>query len=622
MISGYPVKEVNYPLFVYIDGDNTHLFSQVNGSLVMPYFANKIKDSYGNIWFDGILADLRKLDIKKINEYIEKLIESEIIVSEYRKLIPRKTVSISETAVNVMNNPGFECIDEFIKHFQANKYFDHITNHSIRSVFAENCIYINCALILPMSENIERINIDSIINKNVISKCYPCFDWQKPIYNKNITSSRIDFYIRNLENPICMIFPEYKSVVLCDVSHNSNFEWFEPIWEKIIKILDISPKSFRPFVEITIGSDPEFEYLDKELHVQNASIEFQGPSRLKGKIGTDGCSSTMEIRSNACRNELEFVDDISKTFRKLRTCMMGVRGNRQALGAHIHFGLLKNGYSAKLPIDINFINLLDEYLGKKFINFSGKARGDYKRLKEYREQPHGIEYRSLPSAIFTDRKICKIIFKIAHRLAENFYIKKKEIVLKPDRSDYLELGLKNKEIDAIESFEKTYKRRKVNIIPYWTKQEKEKLINVKFIGNFTNDFKDRITVGIENTNVPFKTNIIFYNLSKQNKMAGISFSADYVTSHDIISELDEGICFGLSRSFSTIEHVNDLVQKIKIKLSLLFDIDKEDFVPTTKNLFPEEINFNNPVSRNELRDSTQRESPFFIPAPTVTYREE
>lgn len=97
---------------------------------------------------------------------------------------------------------------------------------------------------------------------------------------------------------------------------------------------------------ITIGADPEFAFIDPQKNgiVPAFDVVSGGTS---AKLGTDGASSTAEIRPDAHIDPLIVVEDIKHLLQRLKNVPYLVRaGNFPFVptGGHIHFGFDRNKF--------------------------------------------------------------------------------------------------------------------------------------------------------------------------------------------------------------------------------------------------------------------------------------
>ena len=191
-----------------------------------------------------------------------------------------------------------------------------------------------------------------------------------------------------------------------------------------------------PKPPIYVVTDVEFE-LVFNWEIVRAENYIKDPDR-KYAIGLDGSGAQIEFRPFPA-DKIDTLMDNFKTllsifrnrYPKLR---LSFTGNVYPLGAHIHFSL---------PPESQFIKILDNWLGKQLIDYSGKARGKYKALSSYRKQPHGFEYRSLPSFIFSHPTLAYAVFKIAQTLAYYYYFDKDGVSLYPNQDEINRLKIQN-----------------------------------------------------------------------------------------------------------------------------------------------------------------------------------
>jgi hypothetical protein len=156
-------------------------------------------------------------------------------------------------------------------------------------------------------------------------------------------------------------------------------------------------------LKYTIGSDPEFSVF-VEGKYRDASSIFT--CSTNSPIGTDGCSSTGELRPKAKTDPLSHANEIVKLIRTIDsdyicgkdiTIHAGSYHGSHPIGGHIHYGFKPNDY---------MIGCLDTYVGVPLMLLedglaSKFRRRNYGELGNYRDQPHGFEYRT-PASWITD----------------------------------------------------------------------------------------------------------------------------------------------------------------------------------------------------------------------------
>ncbi len=236
-------------------------------------------------------------------------------------------------------------------------------------------------------------------------------------------------------------------------------------------------------IRVTLGCDPEFEYVTKEGVVTEnmpRKVLFGG-KELNGReeIGLDGSGVVLEIRPEPCKYPKSLVNNIKNIFEKIKQCKLSVVGNKYAVGCHIHFGVGHEYY----PKD-GLIILLDDFLGCPCFRLNGTARGEYSELSQWRAQPHGFEYRSLPAAVMADPeffrivlKICKVIFaKYVNGITFKYELEDYDGF--PTKNSYMKIcGLSNKEYlyfkDYIGKFTNSSEVKKLakNVIACWIEGE-------------------------------------------------------------------------------------------------------------------------------------------------------
>lgn len=169
---------------------------------------------------------------------------------------------------------------------------------------------------------------------------------------------------------------------------------------------------------VTIGADPEFAFSKDGTPVRADSLLRGGTS---AKFGTDGAPNTAELRPDPADTASGLVENIRKvTAEEVRRNpeLLGYDWNaepsfnRQPLGGHIHFGFAPNP---------EFTRILDVLLAYPYaaLERSSRARGrkrDYGRLSDTRQQPWGMEYRSLSTWLVSEERALAVL-TTAHALA-------------------------------------------------------------------------------------------------------------------------------------------------------------------------------------------------------------
>lgn len=172
-------------------------------------------------------------------------------------------------------------------------------------------------------------------------------------------------------------------------------------------------------VNITIGADPEFNIFTKN---GNSFVRADGilPDSTRARIGCDGCSATGEMRPRYSSDWLNVFKDVQKIItvelpRRVnpeRYSIYAGSGKYAATGGHIHIGGQYHPTRTQL-------NAFNTFLYEKLNRVSNTSnRSYYNSPGQWREQPHGYEYRSTLSWLSTP-KICKGALCIGHIIGRN-----------------------------------------------------------------------------------------------------------------------------------------------------------------------------------------------------------
>jgi hypothetical protein len=320
---------------------------------------------------------------------------------------------------------------------------------------------------------------------------------------------------------------ELNTLICVDLTHN---RYGFPILNRIITYLChkkyLTPiqkktKTFKfPVEEITYGCDPEFEILYQNQPISIKEKTFGELYNTTEQIGTDGMGAQLELRPEKSKDINHIINNLKYLFKLLENYHIGVRGNRFPLGGHIHIGFIKG--DAEYEIDkyciAKLLKLYDWYLGKPTWELSGKARGAYKVLSACEYKSYGIEYRTLPAAIFISPKICKIVFQIIKHITELFFTQHTFNLPRLFKLKELKkIGISSEDAKTFYKFIKKYNiiYNNENIYEFWTKENKENEFlkyknynkTIEFLGEWSDEVKNRI---IKMIGVP-KDNLVFYS---------------------------------------------------------------------------------------------------------------
>ncbi len=228
---------------------------------------------------------------------------------------------------------------------------------------------------------------------------------------------------------------------LKDISLGSDveFELFDKIFNRIVHPLDNEMVFLK-----------NIYYSNKNKNQNQTEIDWNYQSNiceyfLETNIGIDGAREVIELRPNYSNNINTFINNFKQLLLSLRNLNVDLSflGNRFPIGAHIHISSkkLNNLISFINPklyylyditssyynvFDISFlrrlykyfINLIDNKIGM-FIVLSGKARKEssyyVRNAYRFNDDFGTVEYRTLPSIIFSNKKLLKIILKLCKK---------------------------------------------------------------------------------------------------------------------------------------------------------------------------------------------------------------
>ena len=176
-----------------------------------------------------------------------------------------------------------------------------------------------------------------------------------------------------------------------------------------------------PKRKVTVGCDPEFEYVNKEGYVSTAFpyalFEFTGGANSGGneEVGIDGGGEVLEFRPRPTRRPSEMVSNVRKLMERVKYHHLSIVGKHFPIGCHLHFGV---GFSLYAPN--NLVELLDYFLGTPCYVMNGSGRGGYRELGQVRDQAWGFEYRSLPAGVISDPEFFRIVLKIGRQIVQRY----------------------------------------------------------------------------------------------------------------------------------------------------------------------------------------------------------
>ena len=211
---------------------------------------------------------------------------------------------------------------------------------------------------------------------------------------------------------------------ISDVTHHP--ESVKVLFDKILKAirqLQVTGKVTN-IVDFTIGADPEFEVVNKDGTIFNASSIFRDRD-----VGHDGHAETGEIRPEPANRPLKLVRNVKRLMWKVGlhpdlpddAKIFAGGGTKTNTGGHIHFGLPR--LSPQLQ-DLLFDMVAEptqKYQGELRNGCSGfrKTGGDTCRQADCHS---GVEWRPLPSWIVSE-DIASAVVTTTYAIVKSFYVK-------------------------------------------------------------------------------------------------------------------------------------------------------------------------------------------------------
>jgi hypothetical protein len=257
---------------------------------------------------------------------------------------------------------------------------------------------------------------------------------------------------------LVLIDETIKFAVIFDPSCFPSTEYCEHVRQIILSRFEFKPA---PVCTCTIGADPEFEVYGNNK-ILNASDAYISKSN---HVGLDGSGFQIELRPAPAETPEELLNNIREALveyyhnNKYNLCLSG---HVYPLGFHLHAAWESSCDSNDAWV---ISKQADRFLGHLFIHASGRARGNYKKLCQYRcnSAPYngrqGMEYRSLPSIIAFSEKHLLLILKVWKLLVDKV-IAGEEF---PDNSkaseeEYTKLGLSMTEVQELFAYARLLKK--------------------------------------------------------------------------------------------------------------------------------------------------------------------
>jgi hypothetical protein len=216
--------------------------------------------------------------------------------------------------------------------------------------------------------------------------------------------------------------PSKKVLLTTDWCHDESTRTF--VDEILAMMNDMGLISTRTLIvkpNITLGADPELEFVDQDTHFvlncSEAGIQDKipmNPGGTIGRIGRDGSGAQREIRPEPSSTPEGLVENIGKLIEAALDEQWSLKGEKYSLGGHIHIGGITESR--------DFIKLLDYYLAPlSVLNAVSRINSSYGKSGDYRKQPYGLEYRVPPAGWLASKKLATITLKIVKLVADKHY---------------------------------------------------------------------------------------------------------------------------------------------------------------------------------------------------------
>ncbi|HWY36254.1 MAG TPA: hypothetical protein VNX68_16530 [Nitrosopumilaceae archaeon] len=179
--------------------------------------------------------------------------------------------------------------------------------------------------------------------------------------------------------------------------------------------------------KFTIGSDIECSFVREKKQVNN-EIALHSSFREFKEFGTDHGGRIGEFRAKYAGDPREHCYNLKRTIKKVvesKKILPGttldashVLGN-EVVGGHIHFGIKERDIQQKCKMNLDYwlLPTIQPLFNKEV--FMKRVQVGYGKLnqEDVRQQPHGFEYRVIPSFIF-DEQVAKGIFCLAYSIVQ------------------------------------------------------------------------------------------------------------------------------------------------------------------------------------------------------------
>jgi len=183
-------------------------------------------------------------------------------------------------------------------------------------------------------------------------------------------------------------------------------------------------------VSITLGGCPEFEVVvDEQVYKAYDFFLFRN-GNPNSPIGVNWDSpqfSTLAIRPTPTTSPKAYVERFMSLAEKVvqKGFALSVAGDTYPLGANMRIGSPDKNTVQVLQDGVeNFIEVLEDFIGRVLLPTSGRARGS--SPVAYELIRGGWEYRTPPSSFYADLEMVRIVYKLTKGLVKTL-LKKGEI---------------------------------------------------------------------------------------------------------------------------------------------------------------------------------------------------
>lgn len=534
---------------------------------------------YGTIATDAFEKNnvLKKISPKPIveamsNAHVQYVSEGVILPSSTEKIkmtFLKQNVIVNSTATTKLSN--------FMNQFDLYSYFK---SASFQQNFGNQSVGYNSVLIFPIgytkpiARNEETFDLAKLgmikLSDVPAADCLHNSDSTR----KNFTDTIYKFNIGKFE--LAEYIPESNVLIMSNIFYVEEWTWLYGFFNFLKSKLTRRNKIDEG---ITMGCDPEFELYNKRGEFQSKD-HILNEGRLQRKIGADGHGDTLELRPEPSEDPAEVVADLVMLFDSLAHLDVSVKGDKEALGGHIHFGAPQG---KKIQTTKPLLDALDTFIGLHFQKTTGSARRDYGRKGDYRPQPWGFEYRTPPASIFATKEIAYITMKLAKNILETINIRTIEASVPLQKEDLYQF-LTKEEADYYFNFPNEYSKLDTrSIIKYWTK-EKGSPITIKFYDEWSEKVKNICEKMIKDCICDKPTTICMYGTVDY--FSGLKISQQIPHKNEI--HCNEGIAIGvpLSMRLGTLADAQNIAIYVKQKI---IGIMGTKLKRTTEVLFPEEL---------------------------------